>query len=54
MSTQLTEAIRLIQASLNPATQIVSRLNDAYIKAYLDSAGCAFDELLADDFVVTS
>jgi hypothetical protein len=43
----------MIQALSGDAQQVLERLNDAYIHAYLHSDPVAFDELVAEDFLVT-
>jgi ketosteroid isomerase-like protein len=49
----LAHAIRAIQVLTAEASEVIDRLNDAYIQAYLDSDVAAFEELLAEDFLVT-
>jgi ketosteroid isomerase-like protein len=49
----LATSIRAIQASSADASEIIDQLNDAYIQSYLESDARAFDQLVADDFLVT-
>ena len=51
--TSLADAIRTIQVTTGDAFVAIDRLNDTYIQAYLDSDVTAFEELLADNFLVT-
>jgi ketosteroid isomerase-like protein len=47
------DAIRAIQVTTGDASVAIDRLNDAYIRAYLDSDVTAFEALLSDTFLVT-